>query len=578
MFGFLTSVGNDAIDPLTDSVAAESFWRALPKDNPIAAQKALCVALAEPIARATPTVDRLQALRVLDQRARILVDALVVNNVAGNPETPADLSLSWQAAFELCRSFGRIYGQVLRSMRDSQGAEGLRDHQAHVLLRLFQHSQIELLLRPFSDEQSTRFPWKEVHEAYRFAQSRRLQHQEFPINRNHSPDVVETTMEREYLHVLMQDLMNGGNFPPHDAFWLSQRIPRWCRALTLAPPEARGSEHGFVVDPHGDAGLARSNGQTAATCLCVDMTSVIKSIADEIATLREGSGRPSQGSSPGRGRQLRVLNKLDVLCAPERPVIPRRGERKPAALTVEAALGLPQILRALRDAPGETVAAPPRFAARSEGMTITGFGGSADDSTGTYPNGANTVTQGASGAAKASRALLTMVDHSVSGCRLHGPALVTNPPTPGVLIAFREDAAASWTLAVVRRVKKRLAGKRVEIGVEYLGKDPRWVVVVAGDSETTPGKPSDVELSRFAALYLPESGTHPVLPIKTLVLPARGLSPDDRLSIRSRKSIHTIRLKEPLEEQADFIWSPFEILDRRQRDEKIRGEAMLASQ
>jgi hypothetical protein len=307
------------------------------------------------------------------------------------------------------------------------------------------------------------------------------------------------------------------------------------------------------------------------------MTSVITSIGDEIAALREGSGRPSQGSSPGRGRQLRVLHKLDVLCAPERPVIARRGERKPAALTVEAVLGLPQILRALRNAPGETVAAAPRFAARSEGVTITGFGGSAEDSTGIYPNGASTVTHGASGAAKASRALLTMVDHSDSGCRLHGPALVTNPPTPGVLIAFREDAASSWTLAVVRRVKKRLAGKRVEIGVEYLGKDPRWVVVVALDSETRPGKPSGVEPSRFAALYLPESGTHPVLPIKTLVLPARDLSPDDRLSIRSRKSIHTIRLKEPLEEQADFIWSPFEILDRRLRDEQPSGEAMLVS-
>ena len=55
--------------------------------------------------------------------------------------------------------------------------------------------------------------------------------------------------------------------------------------------------------------------------------------------------------------------------------------------------------------------------------------------------------------------------------------------------------------------------------------------------------------------------------MKTLVLPARGLAPDDRLSVRSRSSIHTIQLKEPLEEQAEFIWSPFEILDRWLKDE-----------
>lgn len=576
MFGFLTFVGNEASDALTDAVAAESFWRALPKDDPIAAQKALCNALAQPAARASSNIDRLRALQALDQRARTLVDASLVHAVEGNPRTPSEWSQSWQAAFELCRSFGRIYGQFLRSMRDGQGFEGGLDQQAYVLLRLFQHRQIELLLRPFSDEQSTCFSWKDVHDAYRFAQSRGLLHQEFPINRNHSSGVVETTLEREYLHVLMQDVMNGGNFPPHDAFWVSQRIPRWCQALLLESHEVRRVEHGFVVDPNGDAGLARSSGESAGTSLCLDMASVLESIGDEIASLREGFGRPSQGSSMGRGRQLRVLHKLNVLCAPERPVIARRGDRKPTALTVEVAVGLAQILRALRNDPDEAVAAAPRIAAKSEAVTSTEFG-AAEDSTGAYPTGASTVTQGSTGAAMASHALLTMVDRSDSGCRLHGPALVTNPPTPGVLIAFREDAASPWALAVVRRVKKRLAGKRVEIGVEYLGKDLRRVVVVVLDTDTKPGKTPGMEPTRFAALYLPESATHPVLPIKTLVLPARGLAPDDRLSVRSRKSIHTIRLKEPLEEQADFIWSPFEILDRRLKDEQISGEVMSES-
>ena len=61
--------------------------------------------------------------------------------------------------------------------------------------------------------------------------------------------------------------------------------------------------------------------------------------------------------------------------------------------------------------------------------------------------------------------------------------------------------------------------------------------------------------------------------MKTLVLPACGLSPGDRLSVRTRKSVHTVRLKEPLEEQADFIWSPFEILDHGPRDEPVSSNA-----
>ena len=145
---------------------------------------------------------------------------------------------------------------------------------------------------------------------------------------------------------------------------------------------------------------------------------------------------------------------------------------------------------------------------------------------------------------------------------MHGPSLAANPTIPGALIAFRENAASPWNLAVVRRVKKRMAGKRIEIGVEYLGKDPQAVVVVVAGSDATPDKAADAALPRIAGLQVPESVDRPCLPIKTLILPACGLSAGDRLILRSRISAHAIRLKEPLEERADFIWAPFEMLDR----------------
>jgi hypothetical protein len=157
---------------------------------------------------------------------------------------------------------------------------------------------------------------------------------------------------------------------------------------------------------------------------------------------------------------------------------------------------------------------------------------------------------------------LTMVDRSDSGCRLHGPTPGSNPIVPGTLIALREEAASPWTLGVVRRVKKRLAGKRVEIGVEYLGLDPRRVIVVGSDAEAKPGAAPP----RFAALYLSGSVRYPALPMKTLILPARGFAPNDRLAVRSRTDAYTIQLKEPLDEQAEFIWSPFTIVDHRQSD------------
>ncbi len=54
-----------------------------------------------------------------------------------------------------------------------------------------------------------------------------------------------------------------------------------------------------------------------------------------------------------------------------------------------------------------------------------------------------------------------------------------------------------------------------------------------------------------------------------MILPACGFAPDDRLSVRSLTDPCTIQLKEPLEEQADFVWSPFEILDRAPKVEEL---------
>ena len=567
MFGFLTSARPEAAGPLTDADAAVAFWRTLPRDDPIAAQLAVCETLADPMTRGGPSLDRLQALLRLDEGARTLVDALLFNEVARNPQSAALVAPYWQAAFELCRSFGRVHTQFLGSMRNSPRFKGWREHLPFVVLRLFQHRQFELTLRPFVDERSTRFPWKDLHDVYGFAQSRELLHDKLPINRRYSASALDTTLEREYIHVLLHDLLNDGHFPLNDALWISQNLPRWSGALALESLGGPRAGACFVVASAGDSGLARSNPDAQGSSIHLDTACLIASMQDEIARLRDLPDLPNDGVSPGPRRQLKLLRKLGDICVPERQVIARRGERKPVAMTVEVAVGLPQILRTMRNKPEVAVTAAPRTVAATEGITIMGYGGSAGDPTEDNPNGGeSTITQWSTPGATAAHPALTMVDHSDSGCRLHGPMLSTNPIIPGTLIAFRENGDTPWMVGVVRRAKKRFAGKRVEIGVEFLGRDPRWVVVVP-DSKTDPERPRDSSAPRFAALYLAQSAVHPVLPMKTLILPTRGLAPDDRLSVRSRTSVHTIQLKEPLDEQAEFIWSPFEVLERWLKDQ-----------
>jgi hypothetical protein len=560
MFGFLKPVGKEATDPLTNAATAHAYWQTLPMDDPIAAQDALSRALAEPLPRSRVGIDRLQALLLLDQRARKLIDSLLVRDVARNPHAPTTGVQSWQAAFDLCRSFGKAYGQFMRLMRDDK----FEDHRVYAslaLLRLFLHRQLELLLRPFSDDRAPAFSWKEMHEAYRFAQSRELLREELPIKRDDSR-TAETSLEREYVHVLMQDLLNGGHFPPDEASWIGQRLPIWCHPLAPKPDHGRGGAHRFVVDPHGDAGLVRSDGKSEGTLLSLDMAPLLDSIDQEITLLRDPAARVSRGALR-RERQVKVLQKVRVLLAAEVPPVTRREERRPAAATVTVAVGLPQILRTVRGKPDDAAAASTVNAGGGESPLIIGFGDPPEESQDTNP-----LPQSPAGAPPL--ASLTMVDESDTGCRLQGPALSTNPAIPGAMIALRADPNSPWTLAVMRRVKKRLAGRRVEIGAEYLGKDPRRVVIVVSGAESRPGGIA-AEPQRFAGLYLPESAK---LPIKTLVLPACGLSPGDRVSVRSRSSVHTVRLKEFLEDQVDFIWSPFEIVDRWLKDAPASTEAV----
>jgi hypothetical protein len=586
MLGFVTPVGANARDPLADVPAADAFWRMLPRSDAIESQKAVCGALADLVARDKPSMSGLRAVLALDRHARKLIDSLLIHYHAADPRPPELEKPYWQAAFELCGSFGEAHGYFLRCMRTRVLFQGWRDYLPFVALRLFQHRQMELLLRPFADDRFAPISWKDVHEVYRFVGSRKLLHDPLPVYRCHSREKAETTLEREYIQVLLQNLINDAQFPPYDAFWVSQNLPRWCHALALQPHRTRAGDERFAVDVSGDAGLARSSTEAAGTRLCLDTIPLLESIREELAGLRDAPEPSGDGSAPARGRQVKVLRKMSVLCAPKRPVIVRRGERKPAAATVEVVSGITEILRALRDTGRDAVAAAPADVPEIEEITITAvsefteppvtmmsIGGLADPTTVGLAGGASTVTQWSMSAGDLKHSSMKLMDRSESGCRLHGQMFGTNRVMPGTLIAYREDAAFPWTLAVVRRVD-RLAGGRIELGAEYVGTDPRGVVItLAPDSQTVPAGATDRAGARFAALYLPESVKRPTLPIKTLILPARRFAAADQLMLWSAPAVFTIRLKEPLEEQSGFVWSPFEIVDRRPRGEPVGVDA-----
>jgi hypothetical protein len=154
-------------------------------------------------------------------------------------------------------------------------------------------------------------------------------------------------------------------------------------------------------------------------------------------------------------------------------------------------------------------------------------------------------------------------DRSASGCRLRAPLGDAIRAHPGALASILDDETMRWSLVVVRRVKGRI-GDRVDIGAEYVGHSPRGVTMaVATGKASSPGAPEPERRDLFTALYLRESMKQPVMPFKTLILAATEFRGAKSLNLRSTTAEYALRLKEPIEEQDDFIWLPYEVLGRR---------------
>ena len=102
------------------------------------------------------------------------------------------------------------------------------------------------------------------------------------------------------------------------------------------------------------------------------------------------------------------------------------------------------------------------------------------------------------------------------------------------------------------------------IGVEYVGQNPRGVTMAFEASDLDEMKESGKPKSGvFTALYMRESVRHPIMPFKTLIMSSATSTGTRSLTLRSATAEYTVRLKEPIEEQDEFVWLPYEVLDRR---------------
>jgi hypothetical protein len=188
---------------LANAQAAENFLNALPSENSLAVQRALCDALARIGARCGPDQDQLRALATMDRKSRRLRYELISDylaTAASSPERERELR---HAIFELSRSFARGYETFLRHARVRSMLPAWRRHVPAIVVALFGHREVELLLSLFRYEAWPRGRWRELLAAYQFVQTAGLSAEVVTIARTEGEPALTLTPERALIRLLL---------------------------------------------------------------------------------------------------------------------------------------------------------------------------------------------------------------------------------------------------------------------------------------------------------------------------------------------------------------------------------------
>lgn len=540
-----------------DRSGAAELCLGLPRQDPMVAQQVLCDALSRPVPAGATEADRLATLIALDGAARQTCERLLDRYVQGDAKLRLFDRKAYVSALRLSQSMSGAYDQLLRRVGESSPPM-LPEEYAGAIVRLLVFRQIEFLLRMFRYKKRNASQWRALHETYRSAMDRDLQRCGVSLGPSEPAPGSATTAEHLYIQILLLEALNGGQLAPCESLWAYRWLARWCRSLKLRPgrgADAASTEtHGFAVDPTGAEGPARKPVTATESVLYLDTEPLMGTIDAELAFRRQSDAVGDELAPTTRPAEVALLRRLRILLAPSPVRVERRGERVPAVAGVQVVAGLPHIVHALRGA-ASNHAGKAQTGAPLDESTIEAYGGPT-----------RTRTLAAWDAPEFARGSVPEVwqirDRSDSGCRLRGKTADLNRVIPGSLVAMRVNETVPWTVAVVCRVR-RLMVDYVEIGVEYLGRKPRFVKIVMDDTfDPSAGPLRGAEPKCIGALYLPPSAEHPAMPIRTLLLPARERRPSDDVTLLSSNAIYRLRLNEPIRRQMEFVWTPFTVTQK----------------
>lgn len=557
--------GKSPKDPLADAKTAERWLASFPANDPLAVHSALLVelgALTERDARRAPA--RLEAVFYLDVQSEALRKSLTAQYLEhGNRSTRIESQL-WQALFDLTQGFLRCYQAFEREISQHPQNTKWQLLLPQLIARQIIHQGLDAKIRLYRYEQWIPARWVDLHTLFQVACTAQIERQPVAV----LAGSVLTTIEQEYLRVLLLQLMNAGNLSPRHVEWVADQLSEWCAPLRLNIESSTVTS--FYVDLGSRTGLKRRGPQPLEGRVVFLDTRPLHAVLMQNVVMLEQKVRndPLSERAPRRAEQLNLLTKLASQVDPEFRPVARRGERTNASGSVDAIVGFAKISGFLRDDEvGALVDSGARPGSFGDTLEIATFGRLRNESARTLEAVRRRLaTHATPGGAWQIR------DVSQTGYRLVAPMTIISSMTLGTLTAIRGPGDALWMLGIVRRMK-RLTTERAEIGLQIIANNLVGVELAEqkrGDGDySVNGEIPTVSSRRFHGLFLSLKKRESEAAIQTLIVPAGEYQPGKRLRMSVAKSANSIAFGRLLEQQPDWIWATVESLDDTDRDERV---------
>ena len=553
MFGF----GKTTKDPLADAKSAERWLAAFPTNDPLAIHAELLSELArlgQPDARRT--LSQLEAVFALDAGTHELRRTLTSQYIEHANRSGRIEKQLWSALFDLTQAFLAAYHAFSRDATAQGAAHRWQAAMPELLARQIVHLGQDAKIRLFRYEQWIPAKWSELHALFSIACSRQVERQLLTLESGGTA----TTIEHEYLLVLVVQLIHAGNVTAKHLEYIAQQLPEWCQPLRFSLEAS--SVTSFFVDLSAREGMKRRGpAPLEGRVLFLDTRPLHALLVQHIVVLEQKiKTQPLSERTSKRAEQLTLLTKLASQVDPEFKPFARRGERTATVGTVDAIVGFASIANYLREEERHPVDRADSGQSFGSTMDLAVFGRIRNEQDRIHEQARRRLaTHAAPGGP------WEVKDVSQTGFRLIAPMMVANAVTLGTATALRAHGDGSWTLGVVRRIR-RLTSDKAEIGLQVLANALLGVDLIEQRKSleadySVDGEQTTINGRTFPGLFLALRKRGTDVPVHSLMLPAFEYQPSRRLKLQTTRTVTPVKLGRLLEQQPDWVWTALEPLN-----------------